>query len=141
MIESVNPYNPPATPVGLVEIMQAENPHTLWKQIVGVAIASLVMFPFGGIFIVLTGVFAFVDAWHAGIYKKTGSKAFLNLSPMAWGIAMVGLLIVALPLYLINRNKLKTKEGNIAFFVLTILFGILTFAMNAYVVFKATSLH
>lgn len=141
MIESVNPYNPPTTTVELVEPMQTKNPHTLWKQIVGVAIASIVMFPFGGIFIVLTGVFAFVDAWHAGIYKKKDSKAFLNLSPMAWGIAMVGLLIVAFPLYLINRNKLKTKEGNIVFFVLTILFGILTFAMHAYLAFQATSLH
>lgn len=127
----VDPYVTPAAEVGSVEPSEVANPHTLWKQVTGVVIASVIMFFFGGIFIVLTGVFTFIDAWQAGIYKIKDKKAFVNLSPMGWAIAMEGLLIITFPLYLVKRNKLKTKTGNVAFFVLTILFGALTLAFAA----------
>ncbi len=107
------------------------NPHILWKQLTGLVIASIIFFHFGGLFIVLPGVFAFVDAWNAGIYKRKDVKSLLNISPMGWGIAMEGLLILAYPLYVIKRNTLKTKKGNVLFFVFTIIFGALTFLFIA----------
>ncbi len=79
----------------------------------------------------LPGVFAFVDAWNAGIYKRKDVKSLLNISPMGWGIAMEGLLILAYPLYVIKRNTLKTKKGHVLFFVFTIIFGALTFLFIA----------
>ena len=114
--------------VGSVEPSEIANPHTLWKQVTGVVIASVIVFFFGGIFFVLTGVFTFIDAWKAGIYKIKDKKAFVNLSPMGWAIAMEGLSIITFPLYLVKRNKLKTKTGNVAFFVLIIVFATLGFA-------------
>jgi len=108
-----------------VESPPPDNPHRLPLQILGVCIASVVAFLFGGIFVVLAGVFTFADAWVAGVFKKKESSSFLNISPMGWAIAVELLLIIALPLYLVFRNKLKTKEGSTAFFVLAIIFGVL----------------
>lgn len=72
---------------------------------------------------VIVGAFTFIDAWTAGIYKIKDKKTFINMSPMAWAIAMEGVLIVTLPIYVLNRNKLRTTNGNTAWFVLTILSG------------------
>ena len=108
-----------------IESPPAANPHKLPLQILGVCIASVVAFLFGGIFVVLAGVFTFADAWVAGVFKKKESSSFLNISPMGWAIAVELLLIIALPLYLVFRNKLKTKEGSTALFVLAIVFGVL----------------
>ncbi len=105
------------------------NPHKLPLQILGVCIASIVALWLGGIFLVLAGIFTFVDAWVAGIYKKKDSASFINISPMGWAIAMDGLLIVSFPLYLIFRNKLRTRKGNIVLFILAILFAVLTFVV------------
>ena len=107
-----------------------ETPHNLYKQIIGLTISSLIFLFFGGPFLVLTGICTFIDCWKSGIYKIKGKKSLLNLSPMAWGIAMQGLLILTLPLYLVNRNKLKTINNSNLFFYLAIAFGIgsLTFA-------------
>ncbi len=124
----VDPYLSPTTKVGPVGPSEIANPHTLWKQVTGVIIASVIMFLIGGIFAVLTvltGVFTFIDAWKAGIYKIKDEKLFANLSPMGWAIAMEGLLIITYPLYLVKRNKLKTRKGDITFFVLIIIFGLL----------------
>ena len=132
-MSSINPYTSPSAPAGDVALPVDTNPHTLWKQILGLCVASislLFLFRFVGIPIVLAGVFTFVDAWTAGIYKREDKKTFLNISPMGWGIAMEYLLILAYPLYLINRNKLKTRKGNIVFFVLTIIIGPLTVIVN-----------
>ena len=123
----INPYAAPSAELASGEAVVIPNPHTLWKQIVGLTIASIILFFFGGIFLVLTGVFTFVDAWSAGIYKRPHTKSFLNISPMAWGIAMEAFLLITFPLYLIKRNSLKTRKGNVAFFALTIVFGTLTF--------------
>jgi len=73
--------------------------------------------------IVVTGILVFADAWVAGVRKRTGAPGFLNLSSMGWGIAVQGLAILALPLYLLNRNKLRTKEGNKALWVTTAVLG------------------
>jgi len=115
-------------------IVQADdtNPHTLWKQILGLSISSIIVYFFAGIFMVLTGIFTFIDAWTVGIYKKKDMKSFVNISPMAWGIVMEFLIIVAYPVYLIKRNKLKTKDGSNIFWILTIVFGGISILFGAY---------
>ncbi|MEW6111204.1 MAG: hypothetical protein AB1664_03665 [Thermodesulfobacteriota bacterium] len=105
------------------------NPHNLGLQLLGVCIASFVAFFYGGLPLILAGVFTFADAWVAGIYKKKESSSFINISPMGWAIAMEGLLIVTLPLYLIFRSKLRTKQGNVVLFILAILFAFLPIAI------------
>ena len=71
----------------------------------------------------------FADAWKAGIYKRPGSKGFINISPMAWGIAMAGLFPVAYPVYLLNRNKLRTVHDTNVYFWITAIFGALVILM------------
>lgn len=112
-----------------------KNPHELWKQLIGLSIASIIFVTFN-FFGVITGIFTFIDAWKAGIYKNKKSKSFINISPMGWGIVMQGLLIVAYPLYLATRNSLKTREGEKAWYILTIIFGSLTFVVTALKIFE-----
>lgn len=109
------------------ESKTSPNPHTLWIQIVGMVMSSAIQFLFiGNIFLIATGVFVFCDAWVSGIYKKPEVKTFTNISPVAWGIVMQFLFIVSFPLYLIVRNRLKTKEASPVFFIFTIIFGAIT---------------
>jgi len=112
-----------------------ENPHKLWKQLIGLSIASLIFATFNFLG-VITGIFTFIDAWKAGIYKNKNSKSFVNISPMGWGIVMQGVFIVAYPLYLASRNKLKTNDGEKAWYILTIIFGSLTFVVLAFKIFE-----
>ena len=112
-----------------------KNPHKLWKQLIGLSIASIIFVAFNFLG-VITGIFTFIDAWKAGIYKNKKSKSFINISPMGWGIVMQGLLIVAYPLYLATRNSLKTQEGEKVWHVLTIIFGSLTFVVIAFKIFE-----
>jgi hypothetical protein len=107
----------------------AGNPHSLGKQLLGLTIGSAILFFFGGILTVLTGVFTFCDAWVSGIYKKKDVKSVLNISPMGWGIVMEGLMLITYPVYLLNRNRLKTKGQNNVFWILTIIFGGLSLAL------------
>jgi len=69
------------------------------------------------------GGVTFADAWVSGIYKRPDKKSFLNISPMAWGIVMALLFIVAYPAYLVNRNKLRTIKGPNGFYWTTVVFG------------------
>ena len=112
-----------------------KNPHKLWKQLIGLSIASIIFVAFNFLG-VITGIFTFIDAWKAGIYKNKKSKSFINISPMGWGIVMQGLLIVGYPLYLATRNSLKTQEGEKAWYILTIIFGSLTFVVLAFKIFE-----
>jgi len=105
------------------------NPHRLPLQILGICISSVIVTLIGGLFIVPVGIFVFADAWVAGIYKKKESQSFLNISPMAWGIVVQGLFIVGFPLYLVFRNRLKTKSGSLILFILTILSGVAAIAL------------
>ncbi len=81
----------------------------------------------GGLFWAVFGLIlasvTFADAWVSGIYKDQSKKSFLNISPMAWGVVMALLIIVAYPAYLINRNKLRTRQGGNAYFIATIVLG------------------
>ncbi|MDP2863551.1 MAG: hypothetical protein Q8N95_12225 [Desulfobacterales bacterium] len=104
---------------------QPTNQLVLWRQIMGFLLCvSLFSYFTGGIVgailsLVLGGA-TFADAWVSGIYKKPGRKSFLNISPMAWGIAMVLVFIVVYPVYLLNRNKLRTIQAGNGLFIATI---------------------
>lgn len=107
---------------------------SLAKQILGVALASLffllLLWP-SSLLVVLMGVLVFADAWNAGIRKVPGKSTFLNLSPMAWSICVEGLFIVAFPLYLANRGKLKTSDGNTTLWLFTVALGSLVLLLTA----------
>jgi predicted Zn finger-like uncharacterized protein len=108
---------------------QIKNPHSLGGQVTGIVIASvisLVLFRLGGVLVILVGIFVFLDAWHSGIYRTPGVKHLLNLSPMGWSIAIILLCVLSYPLYAFNRNKQKTKDGPVVYWVLTNVFGIIT---------------
>ena len=110
----------------------ASNPHVLWKNVLAIVIAGLVVFLVAlpiGLLAILAGVFTFVDAWHSGIYKKPNSKAFLNLSPGARRVAVMGLLIIGYPCYLFARNRLKTKQGPTIYWALANVFGVIALAL------------
>ena len=110
----------------------ALNPHQLSRQLFGL-VFWIVLLTLGaqdpiatGIALILGGL-TFADAWVSGIYKTTNKRAFLNISPMAWGIAMIGLHIAAYPAYILNRNKLRTINGTNGFYVAVLILGGLTF--------------
>jgi cytochrome c biogenesis protein CcmG/thiol:disulfide interchange protein DsbE len=104
------------------------NPHSLWKQVTGVVIASLVvlaLYRFSGVLVALLGIFTFLDAWNSGIFKKSDTKSFVNISPMGWSICMMGLFIVTYPVYLVKRNTLKTKDGPPVYWILVNVFAVI----------------
>ena len=114
----------------------SENPHKLWRQIVGFVfwaggISLILLLPNPDNLIRLTigfsfGCLTFADAWVSGIFKDRSRKSFLNVSPMSWGIGMVLFAIVTFPVYMIMRNKLRTRNGGNGFFVaLAVLGGII----------------
>ena len=133
----VDPYVAPASEVISGEPAESVNPHVLWKQVTGVVIASIITLVVIGIFLILTAVFIFVDAWQAGIYKDRNKNTFTNLSPMGWAIGTELLFIVVFPVYLFNRNKLKTKKGNPVFFELALIFGVLNIFVSAIRIYLA----
>ncbi len=121
-MNSVNDAN--ETSPGLAK----ENPHDLSRQITGLVLWVGILSYFGGgivwaiVGLILASV-TFADAWVSGIYKDPSKKSFLNISPMAWGIVMALLFVVAYPTYLINRNRLRTRQGGNAYFIATIILG------------------
>ena len=132
------------TPADAQGSLPPANPHVLWRQVVGfVYWAGLLSLPAGGpvgaaLCLALGGV-TFADAWMSGIYKGPGRKAFLNVSPMAWGIAMALLFIVAYPAYLLNRNKLRTIRGPNVFYWATVVLGAILIILLLANVFLATT--
>ena len=99
----------------------SENPHKLSRQIMGFVfwaggISFILLLPNPDNWIRLMigfsfGCLTFADAWVSGIYKYRSRKSFLNVSPMSWGIGMSLLAIVTFPVYMIMRNKLRTRNG------------------------------
>jgi hypothetical protein len=96
--------------------LTSPNPHVLWRQLLGLAVwvgipcllcGGPVVFVLGS----LLGGLTFADAWISGIYKRPDRRAFSNISPMGWGIAMAMVLIVGYPAYIVNRNRLRTIQG------------------------------
>jgi hypothetical protein len=103
------------------------NPHVLWRQTLGFVFWTLLLSlhegPVSAAWALALGGSTFADGWISGIYKIPGRKAFLNISPMAWGIVMVGFFGVSYPAYLLNRGKLRTRRRTDAYFILTIVLG------------------
>lgn len=113
---------------------QEANPHSLKKQLFGFSLVSAFIFRFlpswqSALFLILAGLFTFIDAWKSGIYKRKDRRSVLNISPMAWGILMEIFFIITFPVYVINRNKLKTKDGGNIFWWLTRAFGGVVFLL------------
>jgi hypothetical protein len=105
-----------------------ENPHVLWRQVLGVVLwVGLPVLACGGVIVAMLclalGGVTFADAWKSGIYKHSDKQTFLNISPMAWGILTSLFLIVAYPAYVLNRNKLRTRQDTNAFFWATVVLG------------------
>jgi hypothetical protein len=105
-----------------------ENPHVLWRQGLGLVLwVGLPVLACGGPIVAMLclalGGVTFADAWKSGIYKHPDKQAFLNMSPMAWGILMSLFFILAYPIYVLNRNKLRTRQGTNAFFWAIIVLG------------------
>lgn len=116
----------------------APNPHVLWRQLLGLVLWVGVLsylasgFVGAGLALALGGV-TFADAWVSGIYKDPTRTSFLNISPMAWGIVMALLFVVAYPAYLSSRNRLRTRRAGNGFFIATIAIGavvIVLFVIN-----------
>ena len=136
-----NPYEPPQASLEAPPSTEAvENPHVLSRQLVGfvlwVGILSFVAGgPLGALVALVLGGITFADAWRSGIYKRAESKSFLNISPMGWGIAMALLFIVAYPVYVLNRNPLRTIKAGNGFFIATeVIGGIITLLFVANIV-------
>ena len=126
---------PEAPPVIEKPVEISENPYKLWRQIVGfvfwvggISFIRLIPNPDswpGFMFMLPIGCLTFADAWVSGIYKDRSRKSFLNVSPMSWGIGMALFAIVFFPVYMIMRNKLRTRNGGNGFFIaLAVLGGI-----------------
>ncbi len=118
----------PSTSPGAVVPAPQANPHVLRRQVVGLVFwVGLLALPLGSLIqaalLIALGGVTFADAWCSGIYKHTDRNSFLNMSPMAWGISMAFLFIVAYPVYLLNRKKLRTIQGTDVFYWATVVLG------------------
>ena len=109
------------------------NPHVLWRQLTGlvlwVSVLGYLLYEIVFLWALALGAVTFADAWASGIYKDPRHKSIINISPMAWGIAMAILPLVTYPTYLIKRNKLRTRQAGNRFFVATIVLGALVFTI------------
>jgi hypothetical protein len=113
-------HDPPSTSDAAVPDGGGVPRPRLWKQLIGLCVTGVAVLLFygpAGILIVAAGAVVFADAWIAGIFKRPGGSGLLNNSPMVWGIATMGLLVVAYPLYAFNRNRLRTRPGKSGLFI------------------------
>ena len=87
------------------------------------SVAGLAALGPGKLLPIAAGVCAFGDAWVSGIWKREGSKAFLNIPPAGWGIVILWLPVVGVPVYFWYRNKLKSRTATNAWWYLTLALG------------------
>ncbi len=112
------------------EIATLQNPHVLWRQLLGLTLWTAIPGFFlagipGLIASLLLGGLTFVDTWNSGIWKNSDQKSFTNLSPMGWGVAMSLLLIITYPAYLLVRNKkVKIPFTNGYYYAVVVLGGL-----------------
>ena len=128
---AADPYTPPKSQVADTESSSEDttvNPHVLWRQLCGLVFWLSPLFFVGllsGLFGMALGGVTFADAWVSGVYKRPGRRSLLNISPMSWGVLMLWLFILTFPLYIINRNRLRTRRGTNGFFIATVIIGTL----------------
>jgi hypothetical protein len=122
-------------------------PHVLWRQLLGFILwVGVLSFAAGGpvsaALCLILGGLTFADAWQSGIYKRSDKASFLNISPMAWGIVMALLFIVAYPAYVLNRSKLRTIQGPNGYFLALTIVGaivVVLFAINVIAIYNHRS--
>jgi hypothetical protein len=117
----------PAISPATAGAVPSPNPHVLSRQLVGllmwVGLPSLLLGFITCSVCLSLALLTFADAWKCGIYKRSDKRGFLNISPMAWGIAMAFLFIVAFPAYLLHRTELRTIQGTNRFYWALIIVG------------------
>jgi hypothetical protein len=117
----------PAISPTAVTPVPTPNPHVLSRQLVGlllwVGLPSLLLGFTSFAWCLTLALLTFADAWKCGIYKRTDKRGFLNVSPMAWGIAMAFLFIVTFPTYLLHRSELRTIQGDNRFYWALVVVG------------------
>src|SRR5271163_1456635 len=110
----------PATSPTAAIAAPSPNPHVLSRQVVGlllwVGLLSLLGGMYSFILCLTLAILTFADAWKSGIYKRSDKRGFLNISPMAWGIAMAFLFVVTFPVYLLHRSELRTIQATNGFY-------------------------
>ena len=132
---TADPYAPPKAQVADAESSSQQttaNPHVLWRQLLGLVVwITVLSLPAGGPIALLLalalGGAIFADAWVSGIYKRPGVKSMLNISPMSWGVLAVALYILAFPIYMLYRNRLRTRQRTNGFFIAAVIMGTLVF--------------
>ena len=96
------------------------NPHVFSRQLIGLLLWVGPISALAGIYTfvvcVSLALLTFADAWKSGIYVRREKRGFLNISPMAWGIAMAFLFVVAFPVYLLRRSELRTIHATNRYF-------------------------
>jgi hypothetical protein len=76
------------------------------------------------LFLIAAGGTVFADAWTVGVGRGTKGPGLKKISPLVWGV-LAGLSpVVGLPIYLFNRNHLKSRAGNKVAWVLIICIGL-----------------
>jgi len=63
------------------------------------------------IFVIGSSMCVFIDAWRSGIRKNVNQKGILNFSPAGWGVLVLFIWIIFLPVYLIKRKNMIMKHG------------------------------
>ena len=100
---------------------------SLVKQCLGLGLVTLFLSTMTGHYqVLIIGVLVFADAWIAGIRKQPRPDEFRYISAMGWGVATDLLFVVAFPLYLLNRNRLKSRQGSTALWLLLVVMGSVT---------------
>jgi hypothetical protein len=117
----------PATSRTAAIAAPSPNPHVLSRQVVGlllwVGLLSLLGGMYSFILCLTLAILTFADAWKSGIYKRSDKRGFLNISPMAWGIAMAFLFVVTFPVYLLHRSELRTIQATNGFYWALVIVG------------------
>ena len=64
------------------------NPHVFSRQLIGlvlwVGLISSLVGPYFFTVSLTLATLTFLDAWKSGIYKRSDTRGFLNISPMRW---------------------------------------------------------
>jgi hypothetical protein len=145
-VEVTNGAGPPQAATSVA------SPHVLWRQLTGLVIwdalwaGSFIIsdasegarLMFGAVGVALSAA-VFVDAWRAGVRRLEGSKSFLNMSPMSWGIIASLFFPLTCPVYLISSRKLRTRDSSRVFFVIAAgLWATAVVVWLVYVILKVT---
>lgn len=124
-----NPDERPSTADARAGESAAAAPSTHFHlQTFAMVVATLVALLVAGLtgaFVAAAGWFVFADALSLGISKKKGVRSVTNASPAEWGVFTIVVFVIGLPLYAINRNRLRARTGPDSLFNWAIVFACL----------------